>query len=100
LDDFGSGYCSLGLLAKLPLDMIKIDRSVIARLPADAHARALTASIIGLASSLGLITVAEGVEHADQLAMLRTLNCQQWQGYLYCPPVPAHELEGLLRTSP
>jgi PAS domain S-box-containing protein/diguanylate cyclase (GGDEF)-like protein len=96
LDDFGTGYCSLGLLAKLPLDMVKIDRSVIARLPSDPQARALTTSILGVAASLGLMTVAEGVERHDQLAALRALNCQQWQGYLYCPPIPADELEKLL----
>jgi diguanylate cyclase (GGDEF)-like protein len=98
LDDFGSDYCSLGLLAKLPLDMVKIDRSVIAQLPANPQAHALTTSIIGLAMSLGLMTVAEGVERPDQLAALRALRCQQWQGYLYCPPIPASELEKLLRT--
>ena len=98
LDDFGSRYSSLGLLEKLPLDMIKIDCSVIARLHTDARARALTASIIGLASSLGLTTVAEGVERAEQLAALRTLKCLQWQGYLYTTPLRAEELETLLRA--
>jgi EAL domain-containing protein (putative c-di-GMP-specific phosphodiesterase class I) len=96
LDDFGTGYCSLGLLAKLPLDMVKIDRSVTARLAVDPPAHALATSIIGLASSLGLMTVAEGVERADQLAALRALKCRQWQGFLYSPPVPANELEKLL----
>jgi diguanylate cyclase (GGDEF)-like protein len=80
LDDFGSGYCSLGLLAKLPLDMIKIDREVIARLTSDSQARALVTSIIGFASSLGLMTVAEGVERADQLAALRELDCLSNEG--------------------
>ena len=96
LEDFGSGYCSLGLLAQLPLDMVKIERSVIAAVDTDPRARALATSIIGLASALGLITIAEGAERAEQLAVLRMLGCQQWQGYLYAAPVPAEELEKLL----
>jgi EAL domain-containing protein (putative c-di-GMP-specific phosphodiesterase class I) len=99
LDEFGSGYCSLGLLAQLPLDLVKIERSIIAQLDVDSRARALATSIIGLAASLGLITVAEGVERAEQLAVLRMLGCQQWEGPLYTGPVPAQELEKLLQAT-
>jgi EAL domain-containing protein (putative c-di-GMP-specific phosphodiesterase class I)/GGDEF domain-containing protein len=99
LKDFGSGYCSLGLLAQLPLDMVKIERSVIAELDTNPRARALATSIIGLAAALGLITVAEGVERAEQLAVLRMLGCKQWQGYLHALPVPAQELEKLLQAT-
>ena len=99
LDDFGSGYSSLGLLSKLPLDLIKIDRSVIAGVSESPASRALVAGIVGVASSLGLITVAEGVETGAQLSALRYLSCDQWQGYLHGRPVSAAELEPLLKVS-
>ena len=98
LDDFGIGYSSLGLLSRLPVDLIKIDRSFIRGLPHDVPSRTLVASIIGLASAFGLITVAEGVEHPSQLALLASLSCHQWQGYLYSAPVPVSQIEQLLRT--
>jgi predicted signal transduction protein with EAL and GGDEF domain/putative methionine-R-sulfoxide reductase with GAF domain len=98
LDDFGSGYSALGLLAKLPLDLIKIERSVIARVGENAAGRSLVAGIIAVASSVGLITVAEGVENRAQLAALRDLDCNQWQGYLYGRPMSAAELEQRLKT--
>jgi EAL domain-containing protein (putative c-di-GMP-specific phosphodiesterase class I) len=96
LDDFGSGYSSLGLLSKLPLDLIKIERSVIAGVGQDAASQGMVAGVVGIASSIGLITVAEGVENRAQLATLRDLNCHQWQGYLYSQPVSATQLERLL----
>jgi EAL domain-containing protein (putative c-di-GMP-specific phosphodiesterase class I) len=98
LDDFGIGYSSLGLLSRLPVDLIKIDRSFIRGLPLDAGSCTLVASIIGLASAFGLITVAEGVEHSTQLALLASLKCHQWQGYLCSTPVAVSRIEQLLRT--
>jgi diguanylate cyclase (GGDEF)-like protein/PAS domain S-box-containing protein len=98
LDDFGIGYSSLGLLSRLPVDLIKIDRSFIAGLPHDAASRALVTSIVGLASAFGLITVAEGVEKPEQLEMLAGLKCDQWQGYLYSPPLAIGEIEHLLKN--
>jgi diguanylate cyclase (GGDEF)-like protein/PAS domain S-box-containing protein len=96
LDDFGTGYSFLGLLATLPLDMLKIDRSFISGLPLDLASVALTTSIIGLAAAFGLVTVAEGVETSEQLDKLRELRCAQLQGYLYSRPVPVEQIELML----
>jgi diguanylate cyclase (GGDEF)-like protein/PAS domain S-box-containing protein len=98
LDDFGTGYSFLGLLATLPLDMLKIDRSFISGLPLDLASVALTTSIIGLAAAFGLVTVAEGVETSEQLDKLRELRCAQLQGYLYSRPVPIEQIELMLAT--
>ena len=97
LDDFGTGYSSLGLLSKLPVDLVKIDRSFITGLPEDNASVTLVSSVIGLASAFGLKVVAEGVETEGQLAMLRRMGCNQSQGYLHSRPVPAEQLEQLLR---
>jgi diguanylate cyclase (GGDEF)-like protein len=96
LDDFGTGYSSLGLLSKLPVDLLKIDRSFIQGLPDDHTCMTLTRTIIGLASAFGLLTVAEGVETAEQLKLLRLLSCDQSQGYFHCAPVSAREIDRLL----
>jgi EAL domain-containing protein (putative c-di-GMP-specific phosphodiesterase class I) len=96
MDDFGTGYSSLGLLSKLPVDLLKIDRSFISGLPADRASVTLVSSIIGLASAFNLATVAEGVETAEQLELPRRLKCNHSQGYLHSRPVPAAELERLL----
>jgi diguanylate cyclase (GGDEF)-like protein len=96
LDDFGTGYSSLGLLSRLPVDMLKIDRSFIRGLPNDHTSMTLTRTIISLASAFGMLTVAEGVETPDQLKLLRLLNCDLSQGYLHCPPVQVHQIDRLL----
>ena len=96
LDDFGTGYSSLGLLSKLPVDLLKIDRSFVKGLPGDHTSMTLTRTIIGLASAFGLLTVAEGVETADQFKLLRLLNCDQSQGYFHCPPVSVRRIDQLL----
>jgi PAS domain S-box-containing protein/diguanylate cyclase (GGDEF)-like protein len=96
IDDFGTGYSSLGLLSKLPVDLLKIDRTFISGLPADPASGTLVSSIIGLASAFNLIAVAEGVETLEQLELLRTLKCNQSQGFLHSRPIPAVELEQLL----
>ncbi|MHB8816093.1 MAG: putative bifunctional diguanylate cyclase/phosphodiesterase [Steroidobacteraceae bacterium] len=96
LDDFGTGYSSLGLLSKLPVDVLKIDRSFVSGLPADAASVTLVVSIVELASAFDLITVAEGVETAEQLAALRALRCSHAQGFLHSAAVPARELEQML----
>jgi diguanylate cyclase (GGDEF)-like protein len=96
LDDFGTGYSSLGLLSKLPVDVLKIDRSFVQGLPEDVASVTLVASIIELASAFDLITVAEGVETVEQLAGLRALRCSHSQGFLHSAAVPAHELAQML----
>jgi diguanylate cyclase (GGDEF)-like protein len=98
LDDFGTGYSSLGLLSKLPVDVLKIDRSFVKGLPRDSASVALTSSIVGLATAFGLGTVAEGVETAEQLAKIRELGCRRWQGYLYSRPVVLDEIEVMLAS--
>lgn len=97
LDDFGTGYSSLGLLSKLPVDLVKIDRSFIAGLPEDRASVTLVSSVIGLASAFGLKVVAEGVETVGQLETLRGLGCDQSQGYFHSRPVALEEFEKLLR---
>jgi EAL domain-containing protein (putative c-di-GMP-specific phosphodiesterase class I) len=96
LDHFGIGYSSLGLLSRLPLDVIKIDRSLVRDLHRDPGRRALVGSIIGMASALNLESVAEGVETPEQVAVLEELKCPRWQGVLFSTPVRGEELERLL----
>jgi len=99
LDDFGTGYSSLGLLPRLPVDLIKIDRSFVSGLPADPASATLVSSIIRLASAFGLLTVAEGVETQAQMSALREMSCDQTQGFLHCAPVPIQQIEQLLSQS-
>ena len=96
IDDFGTGYSSLGLLSKLPVDMLKIDRSFISGLPDDPASVTLVSSIVGLASAFQLITVAEGVETQSQFELLRRLKCDHSQGYLHSLPVAARQIEQML----
>ena len=97
MDDFGTGYSSLNYLRNFPLDAVKIDRSLIADLTGDPHTEAITASIIDIARGLGLRTIAEGVETDDQLSFLKEHGCDEFQGYVFSEPVPAADLEKLLR---
>jgi diguanylate cyclase (GGDEF)-like protein len=97
LDDFGTGYSSLGLLSKLPVDLVKIDRSFITGLPENKANVTLVSSVIGLASAFRLKVVAEGVETEGQLGVLRELGCDQSQGYLHSRPIPAEQFEKMLR---
>jgi len=96
IDDFGMGYSSLGRLSQLPVDMLKIDCSFTSRLNNDPASHALITTIIALAGSLGLGTIAEGVETVEQLRILNALGCGEQQGYLHSPPIPAEKLESLL----
>ncbi|HKI60027.1 MAG TPA: EAL domain-containing protein, partial [Mariprofundaceae bacterium] len=95
IDDFGTGYSSLGYLAKLPVDTLKIDRSFVMEMTAGSGGRALVSTIISLAHSLKLKVVAEGVETEEQSHLLRLLNCDEIQGYLFSKPVPAEIFETL-----
>jgi diguanylate cyclase (GGDEF)-like protein len=89
IDDFGTGYSSLSYLRRLPIDKLKIDRSFIRDLPTSVTDESIVRAIVSLAHSVGLQVVAEGVETAEQLEHIRTLGCDQWQGYYCCPPQPA-----------
>ena len=92
IDDFGTGYSSLSELRWLPLDALKIDQSFVKGLPADEKASAIALTIIALAHNLGLRVVAEGVETDVQFAFLKEHGCDEVQGYLFSPPVPAPKL--------
>lgn len=96
IDDFGTGYSSLHLLKRLPIDVVKVDRSFIAGLPHDEEDRAIVATILGLVDLLGLSATAEGVERPEQGDALLELGCSYAQGYLFSRPVPAEEVVGLL----
>jgi diguanylate cyclase (GGDEF)-like protein len=93
IDDFGTGFSSLGYLAKLPVDLLKIDRSFIVEMMASPEGLALVSTIITLAHSLKLKVVAEGVETEEQSRLLCLLNCDEMQGFLYSRPVPADDFE-------
>ena len=92
IDDFGTGYSSLRLLARLPVDTLKVDRSFIQSVADTPNVRILVATIISLARAFGMHTVAEGVETAEQLKILRAVKCDQAQGYLFGRPTPASEV--------
>jgi diguanylate cyclase (GGDEF)-like protein len=96
IDDFGTGYSSLSRLSKLPVDTLKIDRSFTSALVGDESSQAVVSTIVALARAFKLSTVAEGVETAAQLDILRTLGCQQSQGYLHSRPVASDVFEGIL----
>jgi diguanylate cyclase (GGDEF)-like protein len=98
IDDFGTGYCSLSYVAKLPVNSLKIDRSFIVGMTESAVGLAIVSSIIALAHSINLRVVAEGVETREQERLLRSLACDEAQGYLFSKPVPEDELEALLRV--
>src|SRR6478752_7747757 len=92
MDDFGTGYSSLSYLRKFPFDKIKIDRSFISGLTSKPDGEAIIRAIAGLGRSLGMTTVAEGVETPEQMQRIRLEGCTDVQGYLISKPVPAEDL--------
>jgi diguanylate cyclase (GGDEF)-like protein/PAS domain S-box-containing protein len=92
IDDFGAGYCSLSYLQRHPVDLLKLDRTVVGELGQDAHNNTLARAIIQMAASLELRTVAEGIETTAQLRELRRLGCDLGQGYLLSRPMEADAL--------
>jgi diguanylate cyclase (GGDEF)-like protein len=91
IDDFGTGFSSLSYLSKLPIDTLKIDRAFVVDMEVGATGLALVSTIINLAHSLGHKVVAEGVETAEQLRLLRSLGCEEMQGFLFSPAIPREQ---------
>lgn len=96
IDDFGKGFSSLAYLKRLPVDMLKLDRTFVSGLGTSDEDRAIASAVINLARAMGLISIAEGVETPEQLAALRELGCDQAQGYFFSSPQPPEVLAELL----
>jgi diguanylate cyclase (GGDEF)-like protein/PAS domain S-box-containing protein len=97
IDDFGTGYSSLSYLRWLPVDSLKLDKTFLPSVPYDQQSCAIARVIIGLAHSLNLKVIAEGVESADQVAFLQRENCQELQGYYFSRPLDAQAMTSWLR---
>jgi diguanylate cyclase (GGDEF)-like protein len=98
MDDFGTGYSSLSYLQTFPFDKIKIDRSFISDLDGNAHSRAIVKAVVGLARSLGIPVLAEGVETGSQLDVLKSELCDEVQGYLTGRPQPISAYDAVIRS--
>lgn len=96
LDDFGTGYSSLSYLKRFPIDIVKIDRSFLRDFPSEAHDTEIVSAIIAIAHNLGLRVVAEGVETDRQFAVLRNLQCDEIQGFLFSKPLSREAAAALL----
>jgi EAL domain-containing protein (putative c-di-GMP-specific phosphodiesterase class I) len=96
IDDFGTGYSSLSYLQRFPVETVKIDRSFIAALGESAGAVAIVEAVTALAHQLGMIVVAEGVETAEQQALVRQAACDQCQGYYFARPLSSEAIGPLL----
>jgi len=97
LDDFGTGYSSLAYLHRFPVHSLKVDQSFVRDIKSDRDDAAIVSTVISLARQLNLKALAEGVETEAQLAFLRVRGCDSFQGYLFCRPQPAADIEALLR---
>jgi len=99
IDDFGTGYSSLAYLRQFPVDVLKIDRSFVAEMSRSPDAAALIHALVELGRTLGLVTLAEGIEEQNQLDGLRVEQCDQGQGFIFSRPAAASEIEKLLDRS-
>ena len=93
IDDFGTGYSSLSYLQRFPIDTLKIDRSFVTQMMENEENLAIVRTIVALAQNLGMDVVAEGVETEDQLMLLRKLECEHGQGYLFSTPLGHRQVE-------
>lgn len=96
LDDFGTGYSSLAYLKRFPISTLKVDQSFVQEIPTSKNDMAIARTIISMAKSLNMTTVAEGIETEEQLKFMRENHCDEIQGYLFSPPVPADQFLTLL----
>jgi len=96
LDDFGTGYSSLSYLRLLPVDLLKIDRSFVSGLSTGNDVHRLVEAIVALGETLGLESVAEGVEELEELEALRSIGCRMGQGFHFAKPMPAADLQNYL----
>lgn len=96
IDDFGIGYSNLSQLARLDYDALKVDRSLIASIGSHGKTQSMLGAIVGVSKALGHKVVAEGIENMEQFAHLRSIGCEELQGYLLARPMPANELEAWL----
>lgn len=98
MDDFGTGYSSLGYLRSFPFDRIKIDQSFVRDLSKNKESLAILRAVVGLGSSLNVVTTAEGVETQKQIEILRSEGCTDVQGYFFSPPKSAAEMKKLFSS--
>ena len=96
MDDFGTGYSSLAYLRSFPFDKIKIDRSFVRDMTRSEECAAIVRAVAGLARSLNIVTVVEGIETSNQLEMARSEGCDEGQGYLFGRPVSAAQARDIL----
>lgn len=99
IDDFGKGYSSLGLLKNIPADVLKIDMSFLQELRDTERSRIILQSVIGMALSLGMDVITEGVESVEQLQILTKMGCRHFQGYYFSRPIPAGEFADRMKRS-
>jgi EAL domain-containing protein (putative c-di-GMP-specific phosphodiesterase class I) len=98
IDDFGTGYSSLEQLRRMPVDIVKVDRSFVSGMAADSTDREIVAAVVGMGRALKLCVVAEGIETPEHAEALRELGCDIGQGFLYAKALPAAELEELAQS--
>lgn len=96
IDDFGTGYSSLSQLQRLKMDVLKVDKAFTSELTNSRDGKVFFQAIVSMAHALGMTVVAEGVETAEQLAILQALSCDEVQGYFIARPMPAHDIESML----
>jgi EAL domain-containing protein (putative c-di-GMP-specific phosphodiesterase class I) len=97
VDDFGTGYSSLTYLKGLPINEVKIDKGFVSGLVGDAGDQAVVRAVVDIAHTLGLVVVAEGVEHEDQLTLLTRMGVDEVQGFLHAQPMAGLEMATWLR---